>query len=61
MKISIYWVTNDWNIIRSVRKKYRLPDYMTVNGITEAEVDEDTLACLRRGEPEYLRIRIINK
>ena len=30
---------------------------MTLNGITEADVDEETLKALRKGEPEYLRIR----
>ena len=38
MKVTIYWVTNDWRIIRRIREKYRLPQYMTLNGITEAEL-----------------------
>ena len=57
MKVTIYWVTNDWRLIRRIREKYRLPQYMTLNGITEADVDEETLKALRKGEPEYLRIR----
>lgn len=60
MKVSIYWVTNDWTLIRRIREKYRLPQYMTLNGVTEAEVDEDTLKALRKGEPEYLKIRKYN-
>ena len=40
MKITINWVTRDWNLIRRLREKYRLPQYMNVNGLTEAEVDE---------------------
>ena len=60
MKVSIYWVTNDWTLIRRIREKYRLPQYMTLNGVTEAEVDEDTLKALRKGEPEYLKIRKCN-
>ena len=57
MKITIYWVTRDWDLIRRLREKYRLPQYMSVNGLTEAEVDEETLNNLRKGEPEYLIIR----
>ena len=59
MKVSIYWVTDDWSLIRRIREKYRLPQYMTLNGITEAEVDENTLAQLKKGEPKFLIIRKI--
>lgn len=59
MKITIYWVTRDWGLIRRLREKYRLPQYMSVNGLTESEVDEETLNNLRKGEPEYLIIRKI--
>lgn len=61
MTIQIYWVTNNWNLIRRIRDKYHLPQYMSVNGITEAKVDEDTLNALRKGEPKYLIIRKITK
>lgn len=61
MKVTIYWVTNDWRLIRRIREKYRLPQYMTLNGITEAEIDENTLAQLRKGEPKYLIIRKVEK
>lgn len=61
MKVTIYWVTNDWRLIRRIREKYRLPQYMTLNGITEAEIDEETLAQLKKGEPEFLVIRKIEK
>ena len=57
MKVTIYWVTNDWNLIRRIRGKYGLPQEMTVNYLTYAEVDEETLEALRKGEPEYLTIR----
>lgn len=61
MRITIYWVTNDWRLIRRIREKYRLPQYMTLNGITEAEIDEETLDQLKKGEPEFLVIRKIEK
>lgn len=61
MKVTIYWVTNDWRLIRRIREKYRLPQYMTLNGITEAEIDENTLDQLKKGEPEFLVVRKIEK
>lgn len=60
MRITIYWVTRDWNLIHRIREKYRLPQYMTLNGLTEAEVDEETLAQLKNGEPKFLIIRSYN-
>lgn len=60
MRITIYWVTRDWNLIHRIREKYRLPQYMTLNGLTEAEVDEETLAQLKKGDPKFLIIRNYN-
>lgn len=57
MKIYIYWVTQDWKLIRKIREKYNLPQYMSVNGITVADVDEETLKNLKKGEPKYLILR----
>ena len=50
----------DWNLIHRIREKYRLPQYMTLNGLTEAEVDEETLAQLKKGDPKFLIIRNYN-
>ena len=61
MRITIYWVTRDWNLIHRIREKYILPQYMTLNGLTEAEVDEETLAQLKKGQPKFLIIRKIEK
>lgn len=61
MKVTIYWVTNDWRLIRRIREKYRLPQEMNINYTTYAEVDENTLAQLKKGEPEFLVIRKIEK
>lgn len=61
MKAAIYWVTNDWSLIRRIREKYRLPQEMNINYITYAEVDEEILKALRKGEPKYLIIRNYNK
>lgn len=59
MKAAIYWVTNDWSLIRRIREKYRLPQQMNINYTTYAEVDEETLAQLKKGEPKFLIIRKI--
>ena len=61
MKEAIYWVTNDWTLIRRIREKYRLPQQMNINYTTYAEVDENTLAQLKKGEPKFLIIRKIEK
>lgn len=61
MKVSIYWVTNDWDLIRRIREKYGLPQQMNINYTTYAEVDEETLAQLKKGEPEYLVVRKYEK
>lgn len=60
MKVSIYWVTNDWNLIRRIREKYGLPQQMNINYITYAEVSEETLAQLKKGESKFLIIRNYN-
>lgn len=49
--VAIYWVTTDWTLIRRIRAKYGLPQMTNINGITYAEVDEETLKALRKGEP----------
>ena len=61
MKVTIYWVTNDWRLIRRIREKYKLPQMMNINYITYAEVSEETLAQLKKGEPKFLIIRKIEK
>ena len=61
MKAAIYWVTNDCSLIRRIREKYRLPQQMNINYTTYAEVDEETLAQLKKGEPKFLIIRKIEK
>lgn len=61
MKITIYWVTNDWTLIHRIREKYNLPQTMTVNGFTFADVDEDTLKQLQKGKPQYLIIRKVER
>ena len=57
IRVRIYWVTNDRGLIRRIQRRFGLPEYTTVNGETAARVDCATLDALRKGEPEYLRIR----
>ena len=61
MKVTVYWVTNDYKLIHKIQRKFGLPIYMTLNGETECCIDEDTLNALRKGEPKYLVIRRIEK
>lgn len=61
MKVAIYWVTRDWILIRRIREKYNLPQSMNVNYLTFAEVSEETLKALRKGEPKFLIIRNYRK
>lgn len=61
VKAEIYWVTNDWTLIRRIRRKFGLPQRMDVNWVTKAIVDEGTLEALRKGEPEYLVVRRTEK
>ena len=32
MKITIYWVTRDWNLIRKLRAKYKMPNILQSMG-----------------------------
>ena len=59
MKVTVYWVTNNYDLIHRIQAKFGLPRYMTLNGETECEITEKTLTELRKGEPEYLIIRRI--
>lgn len=61
MKVKIYWATRNWALIRRIREKYHLPQCMDVNGFTYADVDEETLKHLRKGEPEYLTVTKENR
>lgn len=59
MKVAIYWTTKEQDKIARIRKRFNLPDGMTVNGETNAEIKEEDLPVLRLTEKMgYIQIRI---
>ena len=58
--IHVYFLTNDWNIIRKVQKRFGLP-CLTVNGMTcrPCEVKDEDMELLRETERRGF-IRILN-
>ena len=58
MKTTIYWTTKEQDKIVRIRKRFNLPDGMTVNGETTAEIKEEDLPDLRLTEKlGYIQIR----
>lgn len=53
VKKVIRWVTRDQNAILAIRKRFNIPDYVTVNGYSPAEIKESDMEvfeeCARRG------------
>lgn len=56
MRITIRWITHDWALIRRICETYHLTYHVTVNGITETDVNSSDLEHLKRGEPKFLNI-----
>ena len=57
-EVRIYCRIKDYVMIRRMRESLGMPQYMTVNGTTDCEVDDDTLERLKRGEKAgYIEIR----
>ena len=57
MRITIHWITKDYKFIRRTQRYFNLPQYMTVNKETDANVSKEVLEGLKRGQPKYLLIR----
>lgn len=57
VKVVIYWVTRDAKAIAAIRKHFKLPNYMTVNGHTPGAIGEDDMTMFeetaRRGFFRY--------
>ena len=53
VKKVIRWVTRDGQAILAIRKRFNIPDYVTLNGYSPALVDERDMEvfeeCARRG------------
>lgn len=60
MKLTIYWTTKgrDKRFCSDIRKKFKIPDYMSVNGETPCEIRDDDMPLLRECEKRgFLKIR----
>ncbi|MBR4828189.1 MAG: hypothetical protein IKZ92_00085 [Muribaculaceae bacterium] len=50
MKCVIYWKCRDPEAIESIREKFGIPHYTTINGESPCEVDDDQVELLRECE-----------
>lgn len=59
MKITIYWITKDRDKIKWFRERFKLGDYLSINGETPANIPEEDMPLLRKAETRgFLQIRI---
>lgn len=57
-KLIIYWVTNDRITNDKIRERFGIPNTMTVNGETEAEIKEEDMQLLEETERRgFIHIR----
>lgn len=60
MKIYVYFIINDWDIIRQIQKRFGLPDCVNVNGETcqPCDISEQDMELLKETEKRgYIQIR----
>ncbi|MBQ7204635.1 MAG: hypothetical protein IJS04_02225 [Muribaculaceae bacterium] len=58
MKCVVYWRKCDPEAIKSIRDKFGIPYYTTVNGESPCEVDDEQMALLKQCEARgFLQIR----
>lgn len=56
MKVTIRWITHDRALIRRICETFHLAYHVTINGITETDVNPSDLERLKLGEPNFLKI-----
>lgn len=53
VKLIVRWSTRDPEAIAAIRKRFNIPEYTTVNGLTPAEINPEDMEmfeeCARRG------------
>lgn len=53
VKLVIRWLTRDKDAIEAIRRRFSIPRYMTLNGLSPAEIDDSDRGlfdeCARRG------------
>lgn len=58
MRITIYWATKDGGLIDRLRQRFGISAGISVNGETEAEVDDGQLDELREYERQgFIKLR----
>jgi len=58
MKVTIYWVTQDKEVISKIRSRFNIPKYTSLNGETPCEIDEKDFDLLKETEKRgFLQIR----
>lgn len=59
--LTIYWKTNETDVITKIRNRFGIPSYMSINGETKANIKDEDLPLLeetaRRG---FIQIRYKN-
>ena len=62
MRITIYWATKDGGLIDRLRQRFGISAGISVNGETEAEVDDKQLDELKVYERQgFIQLRYKNK
>lgn len=58
MRVTIYWVTKDLEKITRIRERFGIPNYMSVNGETPAEIKDEDIELLRETEKRgFIQLR----
>lgn len=58
MRITVYWVTRNPDVIGRIRKKFNIPSYTSVNYETECEIKDEDLPLLQETERRgFIQIR----
>ena len=58
MKVIIYWITKEREIISRIRERFKLPPYVSVNGETPCEICDEDIELLREpAKRGFIQIR----
>ena len=58
MRITVYWVTRNPDVIVRIRKQFNIPSYTSVNYETECEIKDEDFSLLEETERRgFIRIR----
>ncbi len=58
MKVTIYWATQDKEVISKIRARFKIPKYTSINGETPCEVSDSDLPLLLEVEKRgFIQLR----